>query len=261
MSGLVEIEERGPVAIVYMSNPPTNSLQREMVRQLLLAMKEAAHSERVRVITLASKVRYAFSSGLDLKEIYDPKDANKSACNTVEATESSRKLSSLITGCGKPVIAAINGIAFGSGFTLALACDFRVCSEISQFRMPDVQYGGLLGDGGIHRLRQIAGQHVARELLLLGEKMRAERAHELGVVDRLVAPEREIEEAYRLAEILSRRAPKSLALYKKILAAEFEASERDGLVIRCLDEIVRSSDTSEGLRAFAENRKPNFEGK
>lgn len=259
MSDRLHVERRDETSVVFLDHPPTNALGEALAAELTATLREVLSAGPVRAVILASKVRYAFCSGLDLGEIYDPGDPRRTGRNTVRATEASAALARLVGEAAKPVLAAIDGIVVGSGVTLALACDLRVCSEVAQFWLPDVQYGGLLGDGGIELLCRVAGQQPATELLLLGERVRAARAQALGLVDRVVPQGRELDEALRLAAVLARRAPRSLAGCKRVLRAAPE--DRARLTRELLADIVESRDTFEGLRAFAEQRPPKFEGR
>ncbi|MCL6451701.1 MAG: enoyl-CoA hydratase/isomerase family protein [Acetobacteraceae bacterium] len=165
-----------------------------------------------------------------------------------------------------PSVAAVSGVAIGSGLTLALACDLRVASELSLFWLPDVAYGGFLGDSGLGRLVRAVGPGAARELLLTGRRVGAARALELGLVSQVVPPRDVLAAALRLAEELAQGAPASIALARRAvdraaLGSRWAWGRELGREARAVKRAAWTRDAFEGLTAHLDGRPPRFEGR
>jgi enoyl-CoA hydratase/carnithine racemase len=155
-----------------------------------------------------------------------------------------------------PVVAKVNGVASGTGCDLAVSCDLRIASETARFQMPPVKLGVLYETGGMARLVQTVGQAFARELLLCGEPIDADRALEIGLVHRVVPSERLDEEAERVLETIAANAPLSVAASKIAVNAITDAAAPAAARRR----VWASADAREGPRAFRERRPPEFTG-
>ena len=163
----------------------------------------------------------------------------------------------------KPVIAAVRGFALAGGTELVLACDLVVASTDASFGLPEVTRGIVAAAGGLFRLPQVLPPARALELILTGERMSAEEAHRLGMVNHLVAPDEVLPTARALAERICRNAPlavrESLAVARR--AAEVSEDEGWQLSVAAMQRVRQSQDALEGPRAFAEKRPPQWSGR
>ena len=162
-----------------------------------------------------------------------------------------------------PVIAAINGYALGGGFELCLACDIRVASETARFGFPETGLGIIPGAGGTQRLAHLVGLALAKELILTGDVIDAQRAREAGLVSAVVPAAELMPAALGYAERMLTRAPLALRMAKFAINASKHAPEHAGLLIETLAQTLcfGSADKEEGTRAFLEKRKPMFKGR
>jgi 2-oxoglutaroyl-CoA hydrolase len=165
--------------------------------------------------------------------------------------------------CPKPVIAALQGYAFGVGLELALACDFRLAADDVELALPEVTLGMIPGSGGTQRLARLIGLGRAKDVIMRGRRIRAEEALALGLVTEVV-PRDDLEAAVaRLVEELAALSPLALAMAKRILNHAYDGPLELGLELEGLAYgLLRSSqDFQEGVRAFLEKRPPRFEGR
>jgi enoyl-CoA hydratase len=165
--------------------------------------------------------------------------------------------------CRKPLVAAVEGFALAGGLEIALSCDLIVASKGTRFGIPEVTVGLFAGAGALLRLPRQLPYGLAMELALTGEPISAERAYDLGMVNRLVEPGRAVDAALELAERVARNAPLALASSKQILA------ETSGMADQAFwdyqrplfQQVFSSSDALEGARAFAQKRPPQWQGR
>jgi enoyl-CoA hydratase len=168
-----------------------------------------------------------------------------------------------VDDCRVPVVAAVNGVALGGGLELALACDLVVASERARVGLPEITLGLIPGFGGTQRLVRRIGLARARELIYLGSMVGASDALRLGIVDRVVPPDRVAAEAAELAAELARRPPLALRQAKRATRAAVETTLAAGLrlEIEAFAAAFASEDRVEGLRAFLEKRAPQWKGR
>jgi 2-oxoglutaroyl-CoA hydrolase len=165
--------------------------------------------------------------------------------------------------CPKPVIAALHGYVFGVGLELALACDFRLAAERTELGLPEVKLGMIPGSGGTQRLARLIGLGRAKDVIMRGRRIGAEEALQLGLVTEVV-PEPELDGAVaRLAAELNALSPLALETAKRVLNQAYEGPLELGLELegRAYGVLRTSHDFREGVEAFLEKRKPNFEGR
>ena len=178
-------------------------------------------------------------------------------------TNAGQKALSKIELCSKPVIAAVNGFAFRGGFELALACDYRIASETVQFALPETGLGILPGAGGTQRLTRLVGIGMAKDIILLGRKIGAWEAVDIGLATYCVPQDQLIDEAEKMAEILLKKAPLALQVAKRVIQSAASSSIEVGLYteLLALSALCGTEDKKEGISAFLENRSPKYVGR
>jgi 2-(1,2-epoxy-1,2-dihydrophenyl)acetyl-CoA isomerase len=256
----VLLEERlGAVALLRLNRPEAlNALDSELVQALGDGLSRVTADPGVRAVVLTGDGG-AFSSGADLKDALRDLDAGAALGERLESFQRSVRL---IARAPQPVIAAVDGAAVGFGADLALACDLRLLSERAYFQEKFVGIGLMPDGGGTFHLPRLLGLGRALELLLLGEKVEAERAVELGLGMRVVPSARLVAEALALAQALAEGPPLALAAIKRATRASLEGSLDEALTREATGqaELLRSADLREGVLAWKERRKPHFSG-
>ncbi len=251
----VETRIEGSVAVWTLNRPQRrNALARATVRQLGILARAVAKDRAVRAVVLTGEGDQAFCAGADLHE------------RQSMTHEDVRDLLSLyrssfgaVDRCPKPIVAAINGVALGGGFELALACDFRVMATHANVGLPEVSLGIIPGAGGIPRLTRLVGEARAKELILFSERLDADAALASGVVHRVGDPA--IDVALEMARSLAAGSPTAIAQALAAVDGCAGASLDAALSIerRCYERTLESPDREEALRAFREKRAPVFQ--
>jgi enoyl-CoA hydratase/carnithine racemase len=245
----------GAVGTIALDNPPANSYDIAVVRELADAIGQANGADGVRAVVLRSASEKFFSAGADVKRFL----ANDADQN-MEMVRLAHEALASIARSPKLFVAWIAGHALGGGLEMALACDLRYAAEGS-FRLgtPEVTLGLLPGNGGTQRLPRIIGAGPALELLLTGRQVTPDEAQRLGIVTGLFASG---DEFRAHVEKLAAGPPLAIANIKRAVYEGLEASLDDGLALEreLVEELFRSKDASEGLTAFSEKRAPTFTG-
>jgi len=257
----IESSRDGGVLTLTLNRPERmNALSTEMLQGLMAAIEEAGPDPAVGAIILTGAGR-AFCAGGDVKTMEGRGEQPVEA--RMESLRQRSRVVLMMRQCLKPVIAMVNGPAFGAGFSIALACDFRIAGRSARF---GTAFGriGLSGDfGGSYNLTQLVGPMLARELYLLAEPFDAERAQAIGILTRLVADEALREETMAFARRLADGARVAHGYMKRnLLAAETE-SLATVLELEAVHQMRTNAteDHREAVRAFAEKRPPVFKGR
>ena len=247
----LERERRGKVEILRLDRPEArNAINPETSRAIEAALDEIEADAAVwcTVITGTGPV---FCAGADLKVV--------ASGGGLDIMTERGGFAGLVTReVTKPIIAAVNGPALAGGFEIALACDLVVAAETAVFGLPEVQRGLLASAGGPIRLAQRVPLAVAVELTVLGEPITAARAHELGLVNRVVPADRVLDEALVMADRIIANSPAAVRGARELVrgAADTDWAEGWALSRRIMREVGRSPDGLEGARAFVEKRPP-----
>jgi enoyl-CoA hydratase/carnithine racemase len=222
------------------------------------AVAELAHDDAVRAVVFTGAGDRAFSAGADLKE-----RRGMSEADTRARIDLINDVFNRIARLGKPTIAAVNGVAFGGGLELALACDFRVAVESAHLGLTEVRLGIMPGAGGTQRLARLIGAGRAKELILLGRRVTAAHAATIGLVTTSVPETQLAPMVNELVKELEGSAPISVAMAKQAIDRGIDVVFDEGLRIerQCYEVTLTTEDRNEGLRAFAEKRPPKYLGK
>lgn len=252
-------EDRGAVRVITVNRPDKlNALNRATLTELHLAFDQAAAEDAVRAIVLRGAGEKAFVAGADIAEL-----AGLSAVQARDLSRHGQRLMSKVERLGKPVVAMIGGWALGGGLELAMCCHLRVASEKAKLGLPEITLGVLPGFGGTQRLLRLAGRGAALELTLTGAPIDAARAHALGLVTRVVAPDQLEAETMRLAEQLAASAPQAVRAILDTVLIGGESAIDAGLEFetQAFGVCFATEDMREGTAAFLEKRKPTFSGR
>ena len=261
MTDAVNIESIGRTALITLDRPKANAVDVATSRALFAAFAEFESDPELRVAVLTGGGTRFFSAGWDLKAAAEGEavDADHGPGGFAGLTEYFDRT--------KPIIAAVNGLALGGGFELALAADLIVASSEAEFALPEVQLGMIADSGGVLRLPELLPQAVAVEMLMSGRRMTAAEAERWGLTNRTVEPTGVVSAALELAEQIGRGAPLALRAIREVVSATQTLSIEDGFALMRsgeLDgyqEMLSSADSLEGSRAFAEKREPIWRGR
>jgi enoyl-CoA hydratase/carnithine racemase len=248
------VEDR--IAVLTIDHPPVNALDQATFDDLERAFDQVVADDAVKVIVITGSGR-SFVAGADV-------NALAAIATTEDAERLARKGQALflrIERSPKPVLAAINGrFCLGGGNELAMACHIRIAEEKVKFGQPEIKLGLILGWGGSRRLVHLVGLGKALELILTGDHVRAQEAHRLGLVNRVVPEGEALTEALRLAKRLTSLSGQALRRALDVVYACLDLDVEQGLVYEAkrFGEIAGTEDMHEGLSAFLEKRRPEF---
>jgi enoyl-CoA hydratase len=247
----------GGIAKLTLNNPPLNLVTLEMTEQLVDALDELERDEAVRAVVVTGAGDKAFCAGSDVKEFADVRDrvVEKKLAKENEAFGRFESVS-------MPTVAAIEGLAYGGGCEISMACDLRITGEGARFALPEVRLGVVPGSGGLFRLPELVGPAKAMELMYLGEPIDAREAERIGLVSEIVLDGEAPMRALDVARSISRQPKEAVAAIKRGVRESLHSSREDsvGLTLELSDHVFKTEDCAEGIRAFFEKREPRFEG-
>ena len=250
----IRVEQRGRTGLIELSRPEAlNALNDTLVDELGLALDQFEGDDGISVIILSGSEK-AFAAGADIAAM-----AGFSWMDAYRGDYITRNWERLKT-FRKPVIAAVRGYALGGGCELAMMCDIIVAGESAKFGQPEVRLGIPPGAGGTQRLPRAVGKAKAMDLCLTARFMDAAEAERAGLVSRLVADERVLDEAFQIADTLAGFSLPTLMMIKESVNRAFETPLNEGLLFerRSFHAAFGLDDQKEGMAAFVEKRKPDF---
>jgi len=249
-------ETRGRVGLITLNRPEAmNALNPTILAELMDALEafDADDAIGAMVVTGNEKV---FAAGADIKEMAEASEEQMRESPFIGSFDRIREVK-------KPIIAAVSGWALGGGCELAMSCDMIVASEKAKFGQPEITIGVIPGAGGTQRLTLAVGKAVAMEMVLNNRTLLAQEALGFGLVNHVVPVESFLDEAVSLAEEIASRAPLAVRAGKEAVNAVFEGSLTGGLSTEkeLFYSLFSTEDQKEGMNAFIEKRKPNWQGK
>lgn len=253
------VEHRPPVRILTLNRPQArNALNSQLLQELELAVDQACLSEDLRVLIITGAGERAFCAGADLKERLTMSEAEvRSFLSTI------RRVFVKIEELSLPVIAAINGVSLGGGTELALACDLRVASTNATLGLTETRLAIIPGAGGTQRLPRLVGPSLAKELIFTGRKLSAEEGLSIGLLNRIAASGKLMDDCLELAGDIAKGGPIALAQAKFAINKGLDVELQTGLEIEAsaYEVCIPTKDRLEGLKAFKEKRQPVYKGR
>lgn len=254
----IKEEVREQTLLIKLNAPEKrNALIMEMRNELLEALEKAEHDDNIRTIVLTGEGK-AFSAGGDLAALKElkPLEGRK-------RLQASQPLMMKMLEIEKPIIAAVNGAAAGAGFSLTLLCDLIIASDNAFFVQSFVNVGLVPDFAAMHFLPTLIGMQRAKELMFLGERITAEEAEKIGIVNRVVPAEQLLDETMKVAVTMAKKAPISIGMTKKIMNDHVNRDLKTLLELEAQGQDIcfQTEDFKEGVQAFFEKREPMFTGK
>ncbi|HLV77849.1 MAG TPA: enoyl-CoA hydratase [Marinobacter sp.] len=254
MSDLIQLQTRDHIAILTIANPPANTWTAESLVALETLIGELNADTGIYALVVTGQGEKFFSAGADLKSFAD---GDLARANDM-AQKFGRAFAALTAFRGVS-IAAINGYAMGGGLECALACDLRIAEAHARMALPEASVGLLPCAGGTQNLPWLVGEGWAKRMILCGERVDANRALQIGLVEEVVPSGQGLEAALKLAQGACRQSPSSVARCKQlVMSARDGRNHRDGwrLERELFVELFHTGDQKEGVNAFLEKRQP-----
>ncbi len=246
------------VALLTFNRPKAlNAMNSETMTELMQAATVCKNDDNIKVLVLTGAGDKSFVAGADISEMQNlrPKEA-------LAFMELGHETLRLIETMPKPSIAAVNGFALGGGTEISMSCDMRFASETARFGQPEILIGLIPGWGGTQRLARLVGFGRAKELIMGGDQINAQRAYEIGLVNRLYPADQLMAETKKFAAKMARLPGFALKMAKHAINYGYDLSldNANRLETECCAQCFSTDDQKEGMTAFLEKRKPNFKG-
>ena len=255
----VRTENRDGVLVVTIDRPKVlNALNAQTVNEIRQAFEAARDDDAVKCVILTGGGEKAFVAGADIGEL-----AQMTPITGKAVAEKGQRVFRAIEKFPKPVIAAINGFALGGGCELALACHIRIASENAQLGLPEVTLGIIPGYGGTQRMARLLGKGKALELILTGDRIKADEAGRIGLVNRVVPADQLMSAAEDMARTMAKRGPLAVraAIEAVMSGSDMPFDEGQRLEATLFGLLASTEDMKEGMSAFLEKRTADFKGK
>jgi len=254
----VVFEKKGHIGYVTLNRPEAlNCFDYETLQQLGEIVEQIHIDKDVRIVIFTGAGDKAFSAGADLKE--------RKTLNEMQVRRNVKKIRDVFNAIAflpQPTIAAVNGYAFGGGFELMLACDFRIAVKEAMMGLTELSWAIIPGAGGTQRLPRLIGEARAKELIFTARKINAEKAYEYGILTKVVDKEELMGSCEELAEEMLTNGPIALQQAKYAIQYGMSVDLQTGLAIetKAYEMTIPTKDRLEALAAFSEKRKPVFKG-
>ncbi len=254
----ITLEKKEHTLLLTLNRPEVmNALCYDMLLEIQQALNSVWFDKNTRVIILTGSGEKAFCAGADLKEREKmTEDEVRNFIRTIRDTFT------MFEDIPKPVIAAINGYAFGGGLEMVLACDIRIASENAVMGLTETSLAIIPGAGGTQRLPRIVGRAWAKELIFTARRITADEALKIGLVTHVVPREKLLDKAFEIAEEIAANGPIAVTQAKFAINRGVEVDIKTGLEIesKAYEVLIPTKDRVEALKAFKEKRKPQFKG-
>jgi enoyl-CoA hydratase len=251
------VEKSEKVGLVKINRPDVyNAVNVEAILELEHAMQDFDKDNEIRVIIVTGEGK-AFVSGSDISRL-----AEMDSIQAREYSQVGQRVLSFIENMEKPVLAAVNGFALGSGCELAMACDIRIASEKAKFGQPEVKLGLIPGHAGTQRLARLVGVAKAKEMIFTGDVVDAAEALRIGLVNKVVAPEVLMDEAKSMAKKIIDVGPTAVRIAKTVINRGIDANltTANAVETEAFSILFSTDEAKEGMKAFLEKRKPKWAG-
>lgn len=252
-------EVKNKIAIITFNRPQAlNAMNRETVLELGQAIEECKKNPDIKVVVLTGAGGKSFVAGADISRMI-----SMTAMEGRDFMALGQEVLAQIENMSKPVIAAVNGFALGGGLEIAMACDIRFASEDAVVGQPETLIGIMPGWGGSQRLSRYIGKGIAKELVLSGESISAQRGYELGLINRIFPKHKLMEETLKFAEKLTKLPAVALKLAKQSIDAGYDMDlvNSNKFEVNACGLCFSTDDQKIGMKAFLEKKKPEFTGK
>ncbi len=235
-----------------------NALNSLTLDEMETVFNHCRETESVRALVITGAGEKAFIAGADIKEL-----AQMTPLSAKDLAYRGQQVYALVEHMGKPTVAMVNGFALGGGLELALACNLRTAATTARMGLPEVSLGIIPGYGGTQRLTRVAGPAVAREWILTGDMFGAEEAHRVGVINRIFPPEELEAGTMKMVDSILSRGPIAVRFAIEAISRGSNMPQREGEILESdlFGLAASTEDMHEGMAAFIEKRKPNFQGK
>lgn len=256
MSQKIQLEMRDHTALLTIANPPANTWDRESLAALEQMIGQLNDDPNVYALVITGQGEKFFSAGADLNQFAD---GDKQSAQEVAALFG-RAFEALSHFRGVS-IAAINGYAMGGGLECALACDIRIAEEHTQMALPEAKVGLLPCAGGTQNLPWLVGEGWAKRMILCGERIGAEKAEKIGLVEEVVPRGQALDVALKLAEGVNAQSPSSVSRCKRLVMNARQAPQSAGWAAEreLFAELFDTQDQKEGVNAFLEKRSAKWQ--